>query len=142
MASRSVALRYSIRRPSTSAVDQKRPLEELAARPQVSLTEIAARDGEMESPPVSEEALTVVEMEIKYAGYIEKERERARRLKEREEMELPPNADYGEMENLSTESREKLERVRPETLGQAGRIPGVSPADLQSLLVEVKRRRG
>ena len=93
----------------------------------------------MESPPVSEEALTVVEMEIKYAGYIEKEREGARRLKEREEMELPPNADYGEMENLSTESREKLERVRPETLGQAGRIDGVTPAALSLLLVHLHR---
>ncbi len=125
----------------TSTVDQKRPLEELAARPQVSLSDIAARDGELHSPPVSEEALTVVEMEIKYSGYIEKERERARKLKEREEMQLPPDADYGEMQSLSTESREKLARVQPETLGQAGRIPGVSPADLQSLMVEVEKGR-
>jgi len=126
----------------TSTVDQKRPMEELAARPQVSLTELADRDGDVETPGVSEEALTVVEMEIKYAGYIEKERERASKLRQREEMHLPPDADYSRMESLSTESREKLDRVRPETLGQAGRIPGVSPADLQSLVVEVKKRRG
>ncbi len=86
------------------------------------------------------DALTVVEMEIKYEGYIRREEERARVLAEREDHPLPTDVPYLTLRSLSYEARQKLESVRPRTIGQAGRIPGVSPSDLQNLLVEVRKR--
>jgi tRNA uridine 5-carboxymethylaminomethyl modification enzyme len=91
------------------------------------------------NPGVGQDALTVVEMEIKYEGYIRREEERARALAEREHQALPDDAPYMEFRSLSYEARQKLESVRPKTMGQAGRIPGVSPSDLQNLLVEVRK---
>jgi tRNA uridine 5-carboxymethylaminomethyl modification enzyme len=87
-----------------------------------------------------DDALTVVEMETKYAGYIERDRQRARDLREREAQSLPEDAAYESFESLSIEARQKLARVRPRTLGQAARIPGVAPSDLQNLLIELRRR--
>ncbi len=94
----------------------------------------------MPHPGLGHDALTVVEMEIKYEWYIQREEERARALAEREDQPLPENAPYLEYQSLSYESRQKLASVRPRTIGQAGRIPGVSPSDLQNLLVEVRKR--
>ncbi|MEX2528161.1 MAG: tRNA uridine-5-carboxymethylaminomethyl(34) synthesis enzyme MnmG [Gemmatimonadota bacterium] len=89
-----------------------------------------------------EELLGEVEVEVKYRGYVAKERQRARRLRSQEEFVLPAEIDYEGLVTLSWEAREKLVRVRPDTLGQAGRIPGVSPADLQNLMREVRKHRG
>ncbi len=94
-------------------------------------------------PPkdVEEDAvLAAVEVELKYEGYVMRERERAERLRRQAEVELRDDLPYTEMKTLSHEAREKLAAVRPGTLAQAGRIPGVSPADLQNLLLEVRRR--
>jgi tRNA uridine 5-carboxymethylaminomethyl modification enzyme len=81
------------------------------------------------------------EVELKYAGYLSREREAASRMAELEDFTLPTNLPYRELSALSFEAREKLARVQPETLGQAGRIPGVSPSDLQGLVLAVVRRR-
>jgi tRNA uridine 5-carboxymethylaminomethyl modification enzyme len=81
----------------------------------------------------------VVEMEIKYEGYIRREEERARALAEREEQVLPEGIPYMDFGSLSYEARQRLDSVRPRTIGQAGRISGVSPSDLQNLLVEVRK---
>lgn len=90
---------------------------------------------------VEEDAvLAAVEVELKYEGYVARERERAERLRRQAAVALSDDLPYGEMRTLSHEAREKLAAVRPGTLAQAGRIPGVSPADLQNLLLEVKRR--
>ena len=86
-------------------------------------------------------ALGAVEVELKYAGYVARERERATVLRKRADFELQESLPYSSFETLSAEAREKLERVRPTTLAQAGRIPGVSQADLQNLVMEVRRYR-
>ncbi|MEX2465817.1 MAG: tRNA uridine-5-carboxymethylaminomethyl(34) synthesis enzyme MnmG [Gemmatimonadota bacterium] len=86
-------------------------------------------------------ALAAVEVELKYEGYVMRERERAERLRRQADVVLDEGLPYREFETLSFEAREKLARVRPGTLAQAGRIAGVSPADLQNLLLEVRRRR-
>jgi tRNA uridine 5-carboxymethylaminomethyl modification enzyme len=87
------------------------------------------------------EVLTGAEMEIRYAGYLERERERAETLRRQSGFALPADLAYGELLSISTEARQKLERVRPGTLGQAARIPGVTPSDLQNLVMEVRKRR-
>ncbi|HYJ78665.1 MAG TPA: tRNA uridine-5-carboxymethylaminomethyl(34) synthesis enzyme MnmG [Longimicrobiaceae bacterium] len=87
------------------------------------------------------DALVTVEMELKYEGYLARERERAGALQRQAEFVLPTDLPYPELASLSFEARQKLERIRPVTLAQAGRIPGVSPSDLQNLVMEVRKRR-
>jgi tRNA uridine 5-carboxymethylaminomethyl modification enzyme len=87
------------------------------------------------------EALTGAEMELRYAGYLDRERERSEALHRQRDFLLPADLPYAELHSLSTEARHKLERIRPENLGQAAGIPGVSPSDLQNLMVEVRKRR-
>ncbi len=85
-------------------------------------------------------ALASVVMEIRYSGYLEKERKRAEALHRQAGFELPADLPYQELTSLATEARQKLGRIRPATLGQAGRIPGITPSDLQNLVMEVRKR--
>jgi tRNA uridine 5-carboxymethylaminomethyl modification enzyme len=89
----------------------------------------------------AEEALVTAEMELKYEGYLARERERAGALQRQSDFVLPDDLPYPELASLSYEARQKLDRVRPATLAQAARIPGVSPSDLQNLVMEVRKRR-
>jgi len=86
------------------------------------------------------ELLSGIEMELRYAGYLVRERERAETLRSQTAFPLPPDLPYAELHSLSTEARQKLDRVRPADLGQAGRIPGINPTDLQNLVMEVRKR--
>ena len=111
---------------------------ELLRRPEVSYGELMTLPGVgpgVNDPTVAEQ----VEIQCKYAGYIERQREEIERHRRHEEMSLPSDLDYGDVRGLSTEVREKLVRHRPATLGQAGRIPGITPAAVSLLLVHLKR---
>ena len=79
------------------------------------------------------------EIAIKYSGYIERERQIAEKLHRLEEISIPKGFRYEEMQALTIEARQKLSRIRPKTIGQASRIPGVSPADVNVLLVKFGR---
>ena len=87
------------------------------------------------------DALAAVEMEIKYKGYVDIEEERVKTLSKQAAFKLHPDLPYGQFHSLSMEAREKLSKIKPVSLAQAGRIPGVSPADLQNLIMEVRRLR-
>lgn len=114
--------------------------EELIRRPEVSVADVLAT-GPADAPEeVDLDVVATVEVEVKYSGYVQRERERAERLREKASVVLAEDLAYQEMHTLSHESREKLGRVRPSTLAQAGRIPGISPADLQNLVMEIRRR--
>src|SRR4029077_9303687 len=89
----------------------------------------------------SEDALVAAEIELKYEGYLTREREAAARLAEMTDFALPVDLPYPELSSLSTEARQKLSQVRPSSLAQAGRIPGVSPSQLDDLVVETARWR-
>jgi tRNA uridine 5-carboxymethylaminomethyl modification enzyme len=124
----------------TSTIEDRTPLARLARRPEVSLLELAERvDGRGTAPRPFPEALAAAEMELKYAGYIVKERQRAERLGRQAEFRLPPDLPYLQLPSLAMEARQKLHRVRPATLAQAARIPGVAPSDLQNLMMEVRK---
>jgi tRNA uridine 5-carboxymethylaminomethyl modification enzyme len=110
---------------------------DLARRPGVHLEGVLRASG----VEVDEDHVVWADVEIKYEGYLARESETARRLGTMEAFQLPPAIDYLALNTISYESREKLQRVRPESLGQAGRIPGVSPSDLQNLVLEVLRFR-
>ena len=90
--------------------------------------------------PLAPEIAEQVQIEAKYAGYIEKQRLEVARFRRLEDRRLPPDLDYGAVTGLRTEAREKLAYVRPATVGQAARLAGVNPADITVLLVELKRR--
>ncbi len=87
-------------------------------------------------------AVEQVEIEARYRGYLERQLREVEQLRESEAVRIPPDFDFDQVESLSAEAKEKLSKVRPETLGQAGRIPGVDPADLQALLFALSRGRG
>ncbi len=122
---------------STPVLEPTRAVE-LLKRPRVSAACLLEGAGEsLDRLPNS--VLSAVEVELKYEGYVARERERANKLRKQAGFRLRDDLPYMDFGTLSYESREKLERIRPETLAQAGRIPGVSPADLQNLLLEVRR---
>ena len=81
-----------------------------------------------------------VEIQLKYAGYIKKEEEKVARLKRMEAKRIPANIDYEKIDGLATEGRQKLEKIRPETLAQASRISGVNPADIAILSVYIRKQ--
>jgi len=110
---------------------------ELVRRPAVRAAAILEAGG-MRCEGVEEE-LTAVEVELKYEGYVGRERERAARLRSHAKFKLDNELPYLNLATLSREAREKLHVVRPATLAHAGRVPGVSPADLQNLVLEVRR---
>ena len=80
-----------------------------------------------------------VEIQLKYAGYIKKEEEKVARMKRMESKRIPANIDYEKIDGLATEGRQKLEKIRPETLAQASRISGVNPADIAILSVYIRK---
>ncbi len=120
-------------------VHQGQRIGELIRRPRLGLRALASVSDL--AKPANGEEWTSVEIELKYVGYLEREREAARKLAEMAMFRLPPDLPYLELNSLSTEARQKLDTVRPDSLSQAGRIPGVSPSDLQNLVLEVVKRR-
>jgi tRNA uridine 5-carboxymethylaminomethyl modification enzyme len=114
---------------------------ELLKRPGVAAESLARAGGAPWEPADMRDSLTAVEVEVKYEGYVAREVERARKLREQADFRLPSDLPYTELRTLSMEAREKLDRIRPLSLAQAGRVPGVSPADLQNLMMEVRRRK-
>ena len=125
----------AIREPVRAGELLKRPGVGAAALARVGLAPFGLEE--------TGDALTAVEVEVKYEGYVNREMDRAGRLREQAGFVLPSELPYKDLVTLSFEAREKLDRVRPTTLAQAGRLPGISPADLQNLIMEVRRwRRG
>lgn len=114
-------------------------ITDFVKRPNVALS--AAFEAAGTSLNASEEALFSAEIELRYVGYMEREREAVRKLSELTDFSIPSDLPYFDLVSLSTEARQKLDEIRPESLAQAGRVPGVSPSDLQNLVFEVLRRR-
>jgi tRNA uridine 5-carboxymethylaminomethyl modification enzyme len=112
---------------------------EVTKRQDVSLLDLLRAAG-VENPPSREAAITA-ELEIKYGGYFERERTQADKMRRMGAFALGDGLPYSDMRSLSVEARQKLAALEPATLAQASRIPGVSPSDLQNLVLEVERRR-
>ena len=123
----------------SAPIRQSVRIAELARRNGIGLAAlIRAADPAAE---VDRDAVITVELELKYAGYFDRERLHADKLKRMSQLVLPTDLPYSEFLSLSTEARQKLASRRPATLAQAASIPGVSQSDLQNLLVEIERRR-
>ncbi|CEK09288.1 tRNA uridine-5-carboxymethylaminomethyl(34) synthesis enzyme MnmG [Legionella hackeliae] len=113
---------------------------ELLKRPEVTYNDLQAVSS-LELPVLSDDVAEQVEIQSKYAGYIERQILDIERLRKHENTQLPESLDYSKVSGLSTEVMQKLTRIRPTTLAQAGRISGVTPAALSLLLVHLKKHR-
>jgi len=126
----------------SSLVKQSDKLFKVFSRPKVTMDHMLqldavaqfVKDNELDS-----EVLEQAEIQVKYSGYIEKEKTNADKLQRLENVRIPDNFDYSKLKSLSYEAREKLENIRPVTISQASRISGVSPADISVLLVFLGR---
>jgi tRNA uridine 5-carboxymethylaminomethyl modification enzyme len=114
-------------------------ISELAKRHGVALSDLFRASGIDFS--FSPESLLSAELGMKYAGYFAREKAQADRMKSMGEFLIPSDLVYTDFNSLSYEARQKLTSVQPRTLAQASRIPGVSPSDIQNLVIEIEKRR-
>jgi tRNA uridine 5-carboxymethylaminomethyl modification enzyme len=114
-------------------------IAEVAKRHGVSLETLFTAVGLLDG--MDREAVATAELELKYAGYFERERQQADRLRQLGDVRLGPSLPYLEMQSLSLEARQKLTAIAPATLAQAASIPGVNSSDLQNLIIELEKRR-
>ena len=127
---------------NSTPVNQKKKYADLISRPQVSLSHLlpfVPRGTLIDNNSLAEEIYESVEIAIKYKGYIERESAFAEKILRLDRVVIPDTFDYSLMRSLSMESRQKLQKIRPRTIGQASRIPGVSPADVSVLLLFLGR---
>ena len=126
----------------SATIQTKKRISDILSRPQIQIADLLKVEplaAFNQSEQISNDAWIQSEIHFKYKGYIERERENAEKLTRLEEVHIPDHLDYHQLQSLSSESREKLTRIRPATIGQAKRISGVSPSDIQVLLVYLGR---
>ena len=128
-----------LERASTQPLPQAMKIVEVAKRQNVTLAELFAAVGVGGDLPI--DAVVTTELEIKYAGYFERERLQADKMRRMGDFALDDDLDYSVMQSLTIEARQKLAAILPKTLAQASRIPGVSPSDLQNLIIEIERQK-
>ena len=133
-------LNAMLERKGTATVANSARLADLLRRPQVSYADIAPFDPER--PDLSLAVTDEVEIQIKYAGYLTRQEKQVEEFRKEEARLLPENLDYAAIPGLRLEAREKLAAIRPVSIGQAGRISGVSPADIAVLLIYLEQTNG
>ena len=127
------ALNAMLTARDTAPVTNSARLADLLRRPQVSYADLAPFDAER--PELPEAITNEVEIQVKYAGYLERQQRQVEEFRKEESRLLPPDMDYESITGLRLEARQKLARIRPLSIGQAGRISGVSPSDIAVLLI-------
>lgn len=128
-----------LEKKGSSSLKTAASLAELICRPELSYEGIA--DIDKERKPLPSAVKEQVEIEIKYEGYIVRQKRQVEQYKKMEKKLIPGNIDYDEIPSLRLEARQKLKLFRPVSIGQASRISGVSPADVSVLLVYLEHRR-
>ncbi|MBQ5608544.1 MAG: tRNA uridine-5-carboxymethylaminomethyl(34) synthesis enzyme MnmG [Oscillospiraceae bacterium] len=123
----------------STPVENSARLADLLRRPQVTYADIAPFDPDR--PALPEAVTQEVEIQVKYAGYLARQEKQVAEFKKEEARLLPPDLDYDSIAGLRLEARQKLNEIRPMSLGQAGRISGVSPADIAVLLIYLEQNR-
>ena len=135
------AINAGLEKLDTATITEKISAEKLLKRPQLGIKELATLSEELADylKKYPSEVIEQAEIQIKYESYLEKEQLMVEKLANMEDFKIPVNFDYLSITALSNEGRQKLHKIRPETLGQASRISGVSPADLSILTVYLGR---
>jgi tRNA uridine 5-carboxymethylaminomethyl modification enzyme len=117
---------------------------QLLKRPDVSLSDILSLDSlvmeqSLKSLIADRETREHVEVEVKYEGYLRRQEDQIRLFEKNEHFAIPADFEYGKIRSLSAEGREKLQKVRPSSVGQASRISGITPADISILMISLVR---
>jgi tRNA uridine 5-carboxymethylaminomethyl modification enzyme len=126
----------------TTLVDQSDKMFKMFSRPQIDLEDMMKLDkvnDYIESNNIDREILEQAEIQVKYSGYIEKERNNANKLLRLEDLKIPEDFDYNNIKSMSIEAKQKLSKIRPVTISQASRISGVSPSDISVLVIYMGR---
>ena len=128
----------------TTPIHQSLKLIELLLRPQLSINKLVDQIPELNQlikkiPNRCNEIVETAELLIKYEGYIERERNNAKKIERLEHILIPANFNFRELTPLSMEARLKLSKIKPKTIGHASRIPGISPSDINILLTHFGR---
>ena len=127
---------------NSSAVKQQDKMFKLFARPNITIDDVRqfeAVESYIQSNDLDAEVIEQTEIQVKYAGYIEKEKNNADKLNRLENLKIPADFDYSKLKSMSMEARQKLNKIKPVTISQASRISGVSPNDVSVLLVYLGR---
>ena len=136
----SAEINQKLRSLGTSEISNPAPLAQLLRRPELSYAAVAGLvDG---GPTLAADVMAQVEVALKYSGYVKRQHDAVERFKRLEQAAIPLDIDYASVVGLSREAREKLTQIRPLSLGQAARVPGVTPAALSLLSVHLKRYGG
>ena len=122
----------------TAPVENSARLADLLRRPQITYADIAPFD--VSRPELPAAVTEEVEIQIKYAGYLARQEKQVEVFRKEESRLLPEKIDYMSISGLRVEAREKLQKIRPMSIGQAGRISGVSPADIAVLLILLEQQ--
>ncbi len=125
----------------STGISENEVLEKLVRRPEINLREFVAAidlDNGLKEILSNDGVLEQVEIEVKYEGYIKRQQVQITDFEKQESIHIPKNFDYERVSSLSNEGREKLKRVRPESIGQASRISGVTPSDVSVLMIYLK----
>jgi tRNA uridine 5-carboxymethylaminomethyl modification enzyme len=126
----------------TSVLKQKVKLKSILSRPHIWLEDLMILEylkSFIKENNINKDSITQTEIEIKYSGYINKEKETVNKFSKLEKIIIPDGFDYKKLNSVSTEGREKLSEIKPKTIGQASRISGVSPSDINILLIYIGR---
>ncbi len=133
-----------LKKSNTTTIKQSTKLERILLRPQIKLSDLIKI-----FPPLNKkiekiktdktEVIQDVEILIKYNNYIEREKMIVKKIKRLEDIKLPEDLDYTKLQSISTEAKQKLNKIKPKTIGQASRIPGVSPSDINTILIYIGR---
>ncbi|MGL6268724.1 MAG: tRNA uridine-5-carboxymethylaminomethyl(34) synthesis enzyme MnmG [Chitinophagaceae bacterium] len=125
----------------STEINQKQKIAQILLRPGIGLFNLSDVLPELADGlrSYSKETIEQAEIQVKYEVYIEKEKELVGRMSQMEELEIPTLFDYGKVQSISSEAREKLVKIKPRTLGQASRISGINPSDVQILMVYMGR---
>jgi len=134
-------LNTMLEKQNSAPLKQKLKLHNVLIRPNIDIALLREYlpDLKGELAPYDAESINLAEINMKYAGYIQKEQDMVNKMNRLESVKLRPDMDYADLQSLSSEAREKLSSMRPHTIGQASRISGVSPADISILLVHMGR---
>ena len=130
-------LNQLLREKETAEVANSARLADLVRRPQISYLDIAPFD--LGRPELPDSIAEEVEIQLKYAGYLARQLKQVEEFKKEESRLLPADLDYNAISGLRLEARQKLSEIRPVSIGQAGRISGVSPADIAVLLIYLEQ---
>jgi tRNA uridine 5-carboxymethylaminomethyl modification enzyme len=123
----------------SSPIAEAASLYQLVSRPEIDYAALLPHDPSRPSLPP--EVIRQVQIQVKYAGYLERQEQEIKRIQKWEHQPIPPDIDFYALKGLTIEAREKLSRMAPETIGQASRIPGITPSDVSVLIIHLEKRR-